>query len=139
MRWASSTTTRSQSSDASRLRSGSRRAVANEAITTASGSSVRGPSIGTSSGTEVSTAILVVRQPSRVATIVGQPNFRSSSSPHCPTSPVGARTRTLVASPRCRSSVMTIPASMVLPSPTSSARIARPFICLRTTLAALSW
>ena len=56
----------------------------------------------------------------------------SSSSRHCPTSEAGTSTSTLSAMPRSRYSLSTIPASMVLPRPTSSASSTRPRNCLST-------
>ena len=62
-------------------------------------------------------------------------NLFSSSSRHCPTSDAGTSTSTRSAMPRNRYSFSTIPASMVLPSPTSSASSTQPrnrFKTLRT-------
>src|SRR3954452_422732 len=56
----------------------------------------------------------------------GDAEFVSNSSRHCPTSAAGVSTRIRSAIPRSRYSLSTIPASMVLPRPTSSARSTRP-------------
>ncbi len=67
---------------------------------------------------------------------VDRTEFGSSSSCHCVTRPAGAITSVRSASPRSRSSARISLASMVLPSPTSSARIARPRILRSATRAA---
>ncbi len=125
-RCASSTMIRSHWSQVSADLSGSRRAAASEA--TATGRSAL-PATGSRPGISRS-------RPTRT---VGTPNLRSSSSCHWVTSPAGAMTRARSASPRSRSSARIRPASMVLPSPTSSARIARPRIRRSAPRAACSW
>jgi SNF2 family DNA or RNA helicase len=62
----------------------------------------------------------------------GISNLVSSSSRHCPTSDAGVSTSTLSTMPRSKYSFRTMPASIVLPSPTSSASNTRPRNCLST-------
>ena len=68
-----------------------------------------------------------------------RPNFVSISSCHWATREAGVRMRTFRASPRTTSSFRTIPASIVFPRPTSSARIARPRISRSTRRAVSTW
>ena len=118
-RCASSATTRSHPPPVSSLFSGSLRAAASE--TSSTGPPPR------QSGT-----------PLRAVTMdVGRLNLRSNSSRHCSTRPAGVSTSVRSAKPRNRSSERIKPASMVLPSPTSSARIARPRM-RRSTVDAVS-
>ena len=119
-RWASSTITRSQRTDARRSRNGGRRALGRETSRTGHPSE--------SSGNDF---------PLR-STIDGRANFLSSSSCHCSTKPAGTTIRERLAMPRRRNSDRTRAASMVLPSPTSSARMARPCIWRSTCSAVRS-
>src|SRR5258706_232067 len=66
-------------------------------------------------------------------------NLVSSSSRHCPTKDAGVSTRTLSTMPRSRYSLSTMPASMVLPRPTSSASSTRPRNCLSTLRTVSTW
>lgn len=119
-RWASSAMTTSHRLEVRTWRRGSRRAVANEASTTAPAPSSGIAPPGTPG-------------PPR-AMVTGRPNLDSSSSLHCSTRPAGTTTRARSPGPRWRSSARTMPASMVLPNPTSSARMARPRIRRRAAL-----
>ena len=68
-----------------------------------------------------------------------KPNLVSSSSRHCPTSEAGVSTSTRSAMPRSAYSLSTMPASMVLPSPTSSASSTRPRNCFSTLRTVSIW
>ena len=125
-RCASSTMIRSHGSPVSVDLSGSRRAAASEASTTGRSAPAAPASRRWAAG-------------SRPARTVGIPNLRSSSSCHWVTSPAGVMTSARPASPRSLSSARISPASMVLPSPTSSARIARPRIRRNALRAACIW
>ncbi len=66
-------------------------------------------------------------------------NFSAISPFHCSRSELGTRMSTFSMTLRESSSRTTNPASMVLPNPTSSARMARPCIGPRTLCAVRTW
>src|SRR3989442_3000607 len=116
-RWASSTTMRSHGRAWAARRWGSRFAVSMDAMR---------KGLRSQSRTDRRTA-------------KGKANFVSISSRHWPVSAAGVRTRTRWMSPRTAYSLRTSPASIVLPRPTSSARIARPRKSRKTRSAVRSW
>ncbi len=66
-------------------------------------------------------------------------NLLCNSSRHCSVSEAGVRTSTVRTRPRWISSFMMMPASMVLPRPTSSASRARPRIWCSALMAVSIW
>src|SRR5439155_1184697 len=109
-RWASSTMMRSQGRAWAAPRWGSRFAVSIDAIRNGFRSQSRADR----------------------RTANGRENFVSISSRHWSVSAAGVRTSARWMSPRTAYSLRTSPASIVLPRPTSSARIARPRMSRRT-------
>ncbi len=108
---ASSTITMSQGTSERADACGSMRAMAMEATT-------RGSLCQRRAGSE--------RNPGSSGEAGAMPNFSTNSPFHCETSEGGVSTRTLRTMPRIQYSFRTRHASMVLPSPVSSASRARP-------------